>query len=288
MTILTPSEMAQWERLRFTPRKTFSARTRGERLTRQKGTSIEFADYRDYSDGDDLRHLDWTILARLGRPTIRTYQDEAELPVYLAVDVSPSMNFGDPTKLEHAQRLAEALGFIALAGGDRLQTMAIGASPVQPARPLRGRGSFLVLHDWVTSLRPNGTRPLAQSLSRLPALAPGLLLLISDGLDPEAAGALRSISARGHELAMVQVLSPIEIDPDLEGDLRLVDSETGAAVEITAHSQTLQIYKRNLEEHCRVLAEAVNKLGGRLLLSPAGQPLDDFLASGLRRVGLVE
>ena len=275
------------EKLHFVPRKTFSVRTRGERLSRQKGMSIEFADYRDYSDGDDLRHLDWTILARLGRPTIRTYQDETELPVYLALDISPSMDFGEPSKFDHARRLASVLGFIGLASLDRVQTIAIGGPQLQPGRPMRGRGSHRKLVDWAAALEPNGTRNLSTALSRLPALPPGLFFLISDGLDPAAAGALRAVASRGYELVMVQVLSPIEIDPDLEGDLRLVDAESGEAVEVTAHSQTLREYKQNLDAHCKELEEAVNRLGGRWVQSIVGQPVSDFLATGLRRIGLV-
>src|SRR5438105_3899586 len=112
--------------MRFASRRTFSGRVRGERLSRQKGVSIEFADYREYADGDDLRHLDWSILARLDRPTIRTYQDEDDLAVYLALDSSQSMDFGEPSKFAHAARLAAALGFVGLSGQDAVYPVALG------------------------------------------------------------------------------------------------------------------------------------------------------------------
>jgi uncharacterized protein (DUF58 family) len=285
--MLDTKELRLLEGMSLMPRRQLASRTRGERLSRQKGVSIEFADYRDYADGDDLRHLDWTILARLDRATIRTYQDEAELPVYLALDISPSMDFGEPTKFEHAQRLAAVIGFIGLAGHDRVQPITVGGRDIRPGRPLRGRGSHRQLIEWTAGQHPNGTRPLAQALSRLPALAPGLFFLITDGLDPAAAGALRAIPSRGHELVVLQVLSPIEVDPDLEGDLRLLDSETGEAIEVTAHAQTLREYKQNLDAHCRELEEATTRLGGRWVQSIVGQPLVDFMSAGLRRVGLV-
>ncbi len=286
-TLLDTDDLRLLEGLSLAPRRQLAARTRGERLSRQKGVSIEFADYRDYVDGDDLRHLDWTILARLDRPTIRTYQDEAELPVYLALDVSPSMDFGTPTKFSHAQALAAAVGFVGLAGHDRVQPLAVGGRDPRPGRPLRGRTSHRALTDWVAAQTPNGIRGLAQSLSRLTALPPGLFFLFTDGLDPDAAGALRVIPARGHELVLIQVLSPVELDPDLEGDLRLLDAETGEAVDVTAHAQTLREYRQNLDAHCRGLEEMTLRLGGRWVQSLVGQPLSEFVSGGLRRVGLV-
>lgn len=287
-TLLDANELRSLEGLSLAPRRSLAARTRGERLSRQKGVSIEFADYRDYVDGDDLRHLDWTILARLDRPTIRTYQDEAELPVYLALDISPSMDFGEPAKFAHAQKLAAAVGFIGLAGHDRVQPLAIGGRDPRPGRPLRGRTSHRALADWIAAQQPMGTRGLAQSLSRLPALRPGLFFLFTDGLDPQAADALRIVPARGHELVLVQTLSPIELDPDLEGDLRLLDAETGEAREVTAHAQTLREYRQNLDAHCRSLEQTTLRGGGRWVQSLAGQALGDFVSQGLRRAGLVE
>jgi hypothetical protein len=117
---------------------------------------------------------------------------------------------------------------------------------------------------------------------------PGLAICISDGLDPAAATALRAISARGHELLLIQVLSKVDIDPEIEGDLRLLDSESGDDVELTANADALRIYKRNLAEHCRVLEEAVTRGGGRVARLTTGQSVLDFLVRDLRRVAVVE
>ncbi|MDQ2686307.1 MAG: DUF58 domain-containing protein [Armatimonadota bacterium] len=284
--ILDTSALRLLEGQSLAPRRMLASRLRGERLSRQKGVSIEFADYRDYADGDDLRHLDWTILARLDRPTIRTYQDEAELSVYLALDTSASMDFGEPSKFAHAQRLAAALGFVGLIGHDSVLPLTVGGREPRPGRAQRGRGSLRTLTDWLSAQRPDGTRGLSASLSRLSSLRPGLFLLFTDGLEPDFGNALRAVTARGHELMLVQILSDIELDPDLEGDLRLLDAETGEAVEVTAHAQTLREYKANLDAHCQRLEEAVLRLGGRFYQSRANQPLSEFV-SGLRRLGLV-
>lgn len=287
-SLLEPADLRLLQGLRLAPRRAFAGRIRGERLSRKKGISIEFADHRDYAAGDDLRHLDWSILARLGRPTIKTYQDEDDLAVYLALDASRSMDFGDPSKFHHAARLAAAVGFIALNAQDALYPVALGDGDPAPARALRGRAGLHPLAGWLAARRPDGARGLASSLSRLARAGdtrPGLFVCITDGLDPDAPDALRAVAARGHEVALVQVLSEVEVDPDLEGDLRLLDAETGATVEITAHAQTLRDYKQNLAAHTRRLEDAAIRTSGRVIQSIAGQSLPDFI-SALRRAGI--
>jgi hypothetical protein len=113
-----------------------------------------------------------------------------------------------------------------------------------------------------------------------------MFICVTDGLDPNAASGLKALAARGYEIAMIQVLSDIERDPDLEGDLRLLDAETDAPVEVTAHSQTLREYKRNLEAHCATLEAALTRSGGRYLVSPPGEPIAQFVTYQLRKSGL--
>jgi uncharacterized protein (DUF58 family) len=288
--LLTSQELALMGKLRFAPRRSFSGRMRGERISRQKGVSIEFADYRDYSDGDDLRHLDWTILARLDRPTMRTYQDEDDLAVYVALDASLSMDFGEPVKFAHAVKLATALGYIGLIGQDAITPVILGKTSPARTRSLRGRGSYRRLVDAFAGQQPDGNQGLATSLMRFAAsrfFRPGLVVCITDGLDQDIEGALRAVAARGHELAVIQVLSDIELDPDLEGDLRLLDSENGDMVEITAHAQTLREYKRNLETHCALLESTTVRSGGRFVRSIAGQSISEFVTRTLTHAGLV-
>ena len=287
--LLDPPEMTLLEKMRLAPRRTFSGRVRGERLSRQKGLSVEFADYRDYSDGDDLRHLDWAILARLDRPTIRTYQDEDDLAVYVALDASLSMDFGDPTKFSHATRLASAFAYLGLVGQDAVYPVTLG-HPAGRKQPLRGRGSYRRVADWLASIRPDGQQGLAASLLRFAASnssRPGMFVCLTDGLDPDIPNALRAVEARGHELVIVQILSEIEIDPDLEGDLRLLDADTGAIVEVTAHAQTLREYQQNLTAHCKLVEETTVRAGGRYLYCVVGQPLSEFITHDLAHAGLV-
>jgi uncharacterized protein (DUF58 family) len=285
---LSPTEFRILEGLRLNPRRSFSGRVRGERLTKKKGVSIEFDDYREYSEGDDLRHLDWNVLARLQHPVVKTYRDEEDLAVHLLLDASASMSFGEPNKLEYAKRLACALGYVALAGGDAVYPRALGLRQ-PPIAALRGRASYTRLALWCTDLRPEGTQSLAQGLRAFAksGARPGLVVLVSDGMDPEAPHALRVLAGRGHEVCMAQTLSDVELRPDLEGDLRLLDVEGAGAVEITANSITLRAYAESLRRHNAALAEECTRSGGRCSLVETGTPLDRVVKGVFRKEGWV-
>lgn len=288
--ILEPREFRLLDGLRLNPRKAFSGRVRGERLTRKKGISIEFAGYREYSDGDDLRHLDWNVLARLDTPVMRTYQDEEDLAVHILLDLSPSMDFGEPSKLEQAKRLACGIAYVALSGGDAIFPRALG--PREPeVRPLRGRAGFTRLAQWAESARPpeRNKESLASAIRAFikTGVRLGVVLLVTDGLDPEFPALLRALGGRGHEVWLLQVLSDIELDPDLEGDLRLLDAEGGNPVEITANSYALKEYRRRLTEHNTAITEAIRRIGGRHSLVRADQPFDGVIKEVFKREGWV-
>jgi len=283
---LSPAESRAFEGHRLAPRRTFTGRVRGERTTTKKGVSIEFADYREYSAGDDLRHLDWNVLARLDSPVVRTYRDEEDLAVYLIRDGSPSMDFGSPTKFEEASRIALALGQCALSGGDAAIGLDLGI--VRQTGALRGRGGYVRLRDWAGS-PANSDRGLAHSLALFARQRqrPGLAIVLSDGFDPEIAGAVRQVGGRGHEVWFIQILSAEDLNPDLEGDLRLIDGEGGVATEITANRSVLETYRANLERHCEALSESTVRSGGRYARFIAGASLLEFFRGTLKRQGWV-
>ncbi|HZH98068.1 MAG TPA: DUF58 domain-containing protein [Fimbriimonadaceae bacterium] len=284
--ILQPKEFRLLEGLRLNPRKSFSGRVRGERLTRRKGISIEFADFRDYTEGDDLRHMDWNVLARLETPVIKTYQDEEDLAVYLLLDASPSMEFGEPSKLEYGKRLLSTVGYAGLSGQDAVAPRCVGPRE-RPLPFLRGRAAFPRLAAWVKAASPGADVSLSSALRAFAGSKEraGLLTLISDGLDPETPGMIRLLTSRGHQVDLLQVLTPEELDPDLEGDLRLLDAETGAVVEITANSLALKSYKENLAKHCEALEATCTRHGGRYALIRTDEDLADVISQKLKRQG---
>ena len=288
--LLEPREFRLLDGLRINPRKSFGGKVRGERLTTKKGISIEFADYREYSEGDDLRHLDWNVLARLDTPVMRTYRDEEDLAVHLLVDGSASMGFGEPSKYESAQKLACALGYIALNGGDGVIPRNLGKREAK-FPTLRGRASFPRLSSWVTQPREieSATEGLAASIRAFTASSArtGVVILFSDGLDSEISMALRGLGGRGHEVLFMQILSQPEIDPELEGDLRLIDVESNRTTEITANSYALKEYRRRLAEHNKAIAESILRIGGRYALVQPDASIEKTLQSIWKREGWV-
>lgn len=285
--LLDAAELRSIESLRLAPRKSFSGATRGERLTTRRGISIEFSDYRNYAEGDDLRHIDWNVLARLGQAVTKTYRDEEDLAVHLLLDGSASMSFGEPSKFECACRLAWALGYIALCGGDTVYARNVGSAPTPG---MRGRPSVHRFSQWLGGLNPDSSSKLSQGLDQFvrSSAKSGIALLISDGMDPDLPRALTAIGARGHDVMFLQVLSDVELDPDLEGDLRLVDVETDSRVEITANQFALGEYRRRLQAHQSAIEVAVQKSGGRHLLIRNGQTFRSALVDGLKRYGWVK
>src|SRR5687767_14625149 len=139
--LLGPELLAQLERLELVSRKIFRGRMKGERRSKRKGQSVEFADFRNYVPGDDLRFIDWNTYARLDKLFLKMFLEEEDLHFYALIDASPSMDFGEPTKFQYALQLAAALGFIGLVRADRVRIESLGQSVHERAPALRGRGS---------------------------------------------------------------------------------------------------------------------------------------------------
>ncbi|HRQ39582.1 MAG TPA: DUF58 domain-containing protein [Chloroflexota bacterium] len=226
---------------------------KGDRRSKKRGTSIEFADYRNYSKGDDLRRLDWNVYARLERPFIKLLEEEEDLAVHLLVDTSASMNWpdtaDDENKLRYALKLAGALGHVALATGDLLTVTLLNSDGDRTWGPFRGQGNSLRLFQFLESCEASGVTDVNLSLRNyaLYGRRPGLLFLLSDLLSPNGyKDGLNAIQSRGYEIGLLHLLSPDEVEPPLSGDLKLVDVETGQDAEITLDAPTLALYQERL------------------------------------------
>lgn len=280
--MLSPRETRLLESLRLNPSRAFRGATKGERVSKRKGISIEFADFRNYSDGDDLRHLDWNVLARLETPVLRTYQDEEDLILYLVVDNSASMKFGEPEKAEVAAKVAAALGTIALIGGDAVR-LVNGSDSAPPQQPLRGRSNARNLFSRLEKLE-EGEKSVSQAAQTLlkGSVKNGLVILVSDGLDEALPQTIRALGGRGFEVWMAQILDDGEIDPDLEGDLRLIDSENDQIAEITINRDTLLAYKTNLQAHIEAIRQSVQRTGGKYTLIQASESLEHTISRRMK------
>ncbi len=296
--------------LSLVARRARAGQTVGERRSTRRGTSsVEFADYRDYTRGDDLRRVDWNIYARLERPFVKLFEEEEDLAVHILLDGSGSMEWGDGSanqritelnKWTYARQLAAALGYVALTSGDRLTVSILPAPQSLPPNPqslispslgpVRGRGHALRLFDWLERLEAEGTTDLNAALCAyaLSGGRAGLAVLISDFFSPAGyVEGLNALAARGHEIAVIHVLSPDEVEPPLAGDLRLLDVETGNPQEVTIDAPMRALYRRRLAEWRDEIAAACRARDAHYIPVVTDTPFDRVVLYDLRRAGVI-
>ena len=248
-TVFDEAFLRQLERLLLLMRSPVRGGLKGGRRSVKRGQSVEFADYRDYSLGDDLRQLDWNVYARLEKLFVKLFIEEEDVTVTILVDASASMASGRPEKLLFAKRAAAALGYIALASEDRVSLSVLAGRAARRRTALRGSGRvFRLLSDLSSIETASGPTDLVAAARHAAAqlTGRGVVVLLSDLLDPAADRVIRELAATGSELVILHVLSPDELDPALEGDLRLIDAETGEGIDVTADLGTLDAYKTRL------------------------------------------
>jgi uncharacterized protein (DUF58 family) len=291
------SVLRKLNRLMLVANKVRAGVMKGERRSARRGTSLEFADYRNYARGDDLRRVDWNVFARLDRPFIKLFEEEEDLSVYLLLDGSASMDWprdgAEPThhKFRFAQRIMAGLGYIALGTGDSLTMTALlgdGASAVWG--PHRGRGRSMELLDFVGGLQAAGALDLNSALREyaLRTTRPGLCLLISDLLAPGGfQDGLTALQSVGHEVAAIHVLSPDEVDPPLAGDLQLLDVETGAAQDVTVDLAMRDLYVNRLLAWRDTIARQCLKRGIHYVTVETSTAWETLILFELRRMGLI-
>jgi len=288
--LLSPQLLAQLERLELVTRKIFRGRLKGERKSRRKGQSVEFADFRNYVPGDDIRFIDWNLYARLDKLFLKLFLEEEDLHFYALIDASTSMDFGDPTKLYFAKQLAAALGFIGLCRADRVKVETLGASRTSPGPVLRGRASLWRMLEYLDKIEPGENVPLTQGIKDfcLRSSGQGIVVLISDLMDKSGyEAALRFLLARQYDVYVIHVLSPAEIEPDVAGDLKLVDCEDSDIAEITVSRPLLMKYKRTLAGFVEGAKEFCTRRGMSYLMTSTDTPVDQLVGSYLRQRGLV-
>jgi uncharacterized protein (DUF58 family) len=245
-SFFTPEFLAQLERLSLLSRRTFRGSVKGERRSPRRGHSVEFADYRAYGHGDDLRYVDWNIYGRTDRLHVKLFVDEEDLCLHLLVDASASMGFGAPSKLDYAVRLAAALGFVGLVNHERVGLGILRERVAEGWPPTRGRGQILPMMEFLGDVRPAGGTSLDDGLANYAKRArdPGLVVIVSDLLDPAGyERGVRALLERRFDVHVVHLLDPEEMNPTLGGDLRLIDSETGELRDITVDGEALRGYR---------------------------------------------
>lgn len=320
-TLLDPAFLRKLELLRIQARRAFPGSMRGERRSTRRGASVEFADFRKYEAGDDFRHVDWNIYARLERLMLRQFVEEEDVRIDVLVDQSASMRFGEKmTKFDFARRAAAALAFLAVSSLDQVSVAVFDSAIRGQMRASRGRGHLLAVLNFLESLskdddkRQTSIKPDANQAGGAPesreagertgqlaskkqeqtnlsavlrayqktTVRPGILFVISDFLDEsDFRAGLRLLAQRKFDVNLIQVLAEEETNPGTLGDLLLVDSETGTEREITANERALAAYKKTLALFTTSLESFCRTNGIGYTFMPSSASFEDLLLKNL-------
>lgn len=284
------------ERLALLSRRSTAGQLQGERRSPKRGQSVEFSDFRPYAAGDDFRRIDWNAYARLERFFIKLFVEEEDLTVHFLIDASKSMDWGQPKKIDYALRAAGALGFVALVGLDRVTITALGEGEMVAGRhlpALRGKQQAMHLFSFLQTL-PSQIR---QTLGREPAhhlgayaantTHTGPLVLISDLMHDSWLEGVNRLAGRGFEVTVLHVLSPDEVNPEISGDFRLLDSENHQEIDLTADFETLERYRQGIIEWRAGWRQFCNRRGAHYVPVETSLPLEDLLFTWMRKQGVL-
>ncbi len=248
------------EMLALVSRRVFAGRLRAERRSKKKGSGIEFADHRDYVPGDDFRSVDWNVYQRFGRLLVRLYEEEEDLSIYLIVDCSSSMGFGNQRKFDQARRLCAALAYVGLANLDRVTIVGVNDAVTSRMPTTRGKDRIFRVFEFLSQLEPRGVTDLGTALKTFVAQHKrrGLAVLFSDMYDPAGFEAgINMLRFNKFEPYVVEIIDPAESRPALKGDVRIYDCETGEERELTVTESMLDkmqqaaaAYRAGIERFC--------------------------------------
>jgi uncharacterized protein (DUF58 family) len=289
--LLDARDLRQLERLSVVSLQALLTGVSGQRPWGVGPAGLEFADYRPYVPGDDLRYVDWNIRARLGELLVKVAPEERSAEIDILVDVSRSMDFGDPNKLWHARRLAVAIGAVGLLHADVVRSYGLADTALEPGSRLDAPSMVGVLSDQVASLSGSARTdlPAAVHAYRRVREHADLVVLISDGLVPPAAltAALTELAGQAPSLAFVHVLDASELRAPGGGPLELRDLETGQLLELTLSARAAASYAQLAERFRSGVERSVRAVGARYVLAPTEVEPLDLLAAGARSAGLV-
>ncbi|MCA9304611.1 MAG: DUF58 domain-containing protein [Phycisphaerales bacterium] len=299
--LLSSEIIARVSHLDVSSRKLFAGKLKGERRSKKRGESVEFADHRPYAIGDDLRHIDWNIYGRLDRFFMKLFMEEEDLSLHIVIDASASADCGTPNKFFYMQQVAMTMGYIGLVNLNRVAVTAVGMrdelvipggekSIAGNIRDLRGRRRTQDLARFLCSIQPEDSTDFTAAAKRIAMnrRGKGVMIVLSDFFMKEGyETGLRLLVGRGYDVFAIQVLSPQEVEPDIAGDLMLRDIEDGDHAEVTISAPLLKKYKQNLAAYCQQLRDYCARREITALTVQTDTPVDTLLLDYLRKRGLL-
>ena len=287
--LFPPDFLTRLEYLSIISKRVFRGQLLAQRRTMQMGSGIEFSEHREYAVGDDLRYLDWNIYARHGDLLLKRFQEEQDLHVYLLLDCSRSMGFGDPAKFDLARQLVAALAYIALADLDRIAILAYADGVVAELPITRGKAQILPIMKFLGELPTSGTdTSLLKAVQGLVhrGTRTGLAVVVSDLFDEHGfQRGLDQLRHRRFDTHVIQVYDPKEADPELLGDAELIDAETQSVRRVTVTERNLRLYKQLFEDHQLAVREYCRSYALGCTQSPTTIRFDDLIMRMMRESG---
>ena len=276
------------ESLSLVSRRIYRGETRGAHASPRRGSSLDFADYRNYEAGDDFRSIDWSIFARLDKLFVRMFAEEEDLSVHVLLDASLSMEYGSPRKIDYARKIAAALGYVGIGSLDRVGVTTFAAGLGGALAPRRGRAQLFHLLEYMSGIRPEGRTDIGRSLEEyaLRSRSPGLAVVITDLLDAPRSDyrrGLRALLYRRFDVVLVQVLDREEIAPRAAGALKLTDMETGQSLSASVDASLLAAYRRRLSAFFAEVESFCLKNRIEYLRTSTVVPFEDVVLKYLRQ-----
>jgi uncharacterized protein (DUF58 family) len=278
------------EHLHMVSRKVFAGNLRAERRTRKVGSGIEFADHRTYARGDDFRYIDWNLYGRIDKLLLRLFEEEEDLHIYILVDCSDSMAIGTPPKMHYAMKVAAALTYIGLANLDRVAIIPFGDKLLGRLPPARGKNRIHRVFEFLRTCDIGGKTELAECAKTFVTQNKrrGMVVVISDFYDPDGfEEGINTLRYNKFEPFVLQVYDQREADPQLHGDLALVDCETGDLREVTVSRSLLDAYKREHLRYCEELETFCTKRALPFFRTTTAIPFEELILRIFRSGGFL-
>jgi len=288
--LLDPEFMSRLDSLDVLSRKILQGKLQGERRSKRRGQSVEFADHRPYVAGDDLRFVDWNIYGRLEQLFLKLFIEEQDLTVHVVVDGSASMSVGEPSKELFIKKLAAALGYVSLVNNNRVSISVFADGVVGQLANMRGRNYLHQMADFLLTAQCDGVSQFETACRQIASgrIGCGVMIVLSDFLFKEGYDAgLRRLIGRQYDLYVIQVLSAQELSPDFAGDLKLIDIEDADVAEITVIAALVKQYKRNVTAYCNELKDFCTRRGAVYALANSGDSVESLVLNYLRRIRLL-
>lgn len=289
-SVFEPQFLARLERLRLVSRQMVRGVRTGSRRSQMLGSSLEFADYRSYYPGDDLRQLDWLAYARLGKWFLKTFLDERETDLSLYIDISRSMGWGDEKKGKMAVQLAAALGYLGLHHADRVGVYSFDRQIVGRLPSQQGRSGVMRLFQFLQSISFEAEGDLNEALGTAKAIPrrPGMSIIFTDGFSPSGyEQGLAYLQGAKQQVSLVHITSTEERSPSLQGELKLIDCETQMEKQVSISSWVLRRYEETAELYARQMEEWCFRRGIIYVPVAAEESLETVIFTILQRSGLV-